>query len=69
MYGLHFLIQETQGFLHKFRFKADLKDAVRKKAAGEREILCLMPKSEHPLLKESGRLREYDRVYAKHSPF
>ena len=35
MYGLHFLIQETQGFLHKFRFKADLKDAVRKKAAGE----------------------------------
>ena len=23
-----------------------------------------MPKSEHPLLKESGRLREYDRVYA-----
>lgn len=35
MYGLHFLIQETQGFLHKFRFKADLKDAVRKKEAGE----------------------------------
>ena len=35
MYGLHFQIQETQGFLHKFRFKADLKDAVRKKAAGE----------------------------------
>lgn len=35
----------------------------------EGEILCLMPKSEHPLLKESGRLREYDRVYAKQSPF
>ncbi len=31
----------------------------------EGEILCLIPKSEHPLLKESGRLREYDRVYAK----
>ena len=31
----------------------------------EGEIPCLMPKSEHPLLKESGRLREYDRVYAK----
>ena len=26
-------------------------------------------KSEHPLLKESGRLREYDQVYAKQSPF
>ena len=35
----------------------------------EGEILCLMPKSEHPLLKESGRLREYDQVYAKQSPF
>ena len=35
----------------------------------EGEILRLMPKSEHPLLKESGRLREYDRVYAKQSPF
>lgn len=35
----------------------------------EGEILCLNPKSEHPLLKESGRLREYDRVYTKHSLF
>lgn len=31
-------------------------------------ILCLSPKSEDPLLKESGRLQEYDRVYAKCSP-
>ncbi len=32
-------------------------------------IPCLMPESEYPLLKESGRLRDYDRVWAANHLF